>query len=572
MRIRHRRALIAGAAIVTLVPAAALGQGGYPTAPSGMKATFAFGLKSDTAGAQAALTSRSTPGSPDFRQWMTLSDVTARFGATAATRRAATRWFTSRGFTVRLRGANTLALVTGTAGKWTAVTGRTMEWIPNEDGKDLPGSAVKATGSWKLPKALRGLVTQQVLISNSSRPWKPAKTSNEGTNADYPAGAPVNTGTWIGGCPDAEMGTSNFSMSQLATAYGIPQDAGTTIGVFSLGSGITARSLRAAEQCFGWPRTGLRSVQALGASAPFPEQTSFEFGFDEPQLDAQVIRGLLPGASLVDYQAWGSPDDMWQLPLAALDDTARPNVISMSDGTCEAYVTSTTRALWDRLAPRLALVGTTLVVSNDDDGAFGCGVTSPAPVWPATDPWVLSVGGTRLVLDASNRRADEVAWNDYQWLTAEQAGGATGGGISRVYAKPWWQVTPATGQYRKRLVPDVAAHASRLPGFPVVLQTKKGSKVTTQYSWNSGNSAATPVVAVQVAVAAARQDQAGKPSLGMVNPLLYAAYAADPAVFHDITQGNNSNPDAKVPGYTAAPGYDLVTGMGVITPLVSWEG
>ena len=580
-RSRTRLAIVGATTLVLAAAGSAVAQ--YPIAPSGMKATFAFGLKSNTSGAQAALLARATPGSPTFRQWMSLPSVSAQFGASRATRTTVTRWFTSRGFTVRMRGANTVALVTGTAGAWTTVTGRRMQWMPNEDGKDLPGSAVEARGAWKLPSPLKGLITQQVLVSNTSRPWTPPKSSREagmapgarehaGTNPDFPAGAPANVGTWNAGCPDAEMGRSNYAMSQVATAYDIPQDVTTTIGVFSLGGGITTRSLRAAEQCFGWPGTKLRSVKALGASALYPEPKSFEFGFDESQLDAQVVRGLLPGASLVDYQAWGSPDDMWQLPLAALDDTSRPDVVSMSDGTCESYVTSTTRALWDRLVVRLGLVGTTTVIANDDTGAFACGITKPAPAWPATDPWVLSVGGTRLVVDVGNRRTNEVAWNDFAWLTEDKGGGATGGGISRVYARPSWQAIGSTGQYAKRTVPDVSAHASRFPGFPVVLQTKNGSKVNTQYSWNSGNSAAAPLVAVQVAVAAVREEQAGRPTPGFVTPFLYARYAAGPGAFLDVVEGNNSVPDAKVPGYSAAPGYDLVTGMGVITPAVTWGG
>jgi hypothetical protein len=32
--------------------------------------------------------------------------------------------------------------------------------------------------------------------------------------------------------------------------------------------------------------------------------------------------------------------------------------------------------------------------------------------------------------------------------------------------------------------------------------------------------------------------------------------------FHDITEGNNSNLQADVKGYSAAPGWDPVTGLG----------
>jgi hypothetical protein len=56
---------------------------------------------------------------------------------------------------------------------------------------------------------------------------------------------------------------------------------------------------------------------------------------------------------------------------------------------------------------------------------------------------------------------------------------------------------------------------------------------------------------------------AGHP-LGFINPALYklagsSTYTQD---FRDITEGNNTNRMANVQGYSTAPGWDPVTGLG----------
>ncbi len=51
--------------------------------------------------------------------------------------------------------------------------------------------------------------------------------------------------------------------------------------------------------------------------------------------------------------------------------------------------------------------------------------------------------------------------------------------------------------------------------------------------------------------------QAGKPSLGFVNPMIYA----HPAAFHDVTSGCNTN-GFRYGGFTAISGWDPATGVG----------
>ena len=76
-------------------------------------------------------------------------------------------------------------------------------------------------------------------------------------------------------------------------------------------------------------------------------------------------------------------------------------------------------------------------------------------------------------------------------------------------------------------MPDVAAHASMLPGWPVVIDN----------NWieDAGTSASAPLVAGAFAVLSARERAAGRPPLGPVNGLLYAR----PGTIFDIVSGNN---------------------------------
>ena len=74
--------------------------------------------------------------------------------------------------------------------------------------------------------------------------------------------------------------------------------------------------------------------------------------------------------------------------------------------------------------------------------------------------------------------------------------------------------------------------------------------------------------------------------LGNMNPRLYSLAAANPAVFHDVTSGNNlvstcsggrrSICTAAAPeGFSAGPGYDQVTGLGSVDAynlVASWLG
>ena len=201
------------------------------------------------------------------------------------------------------------------------------------------------------------------------------------------------------------------------------------------------------------------------------------------------------------------------------------------------------------------LAGLSIFVSSGDQGAYDClnegdGLQrdfSVAADYPAVSPHVIAVGGTYLSLHQSGTYLGESAWQD----PLGQSG--SGGGLSRIFAAPAWQVGPgvATAQSNgRRQLPDVAGPADPASGMFVV-SAGQGEVV-------GGTSAATPFWAGSMVLAAQLAAKDGIIKLGFLDPVLYAlaaAHQADGTLFHDVTTGSNLL-------YPATSGWDFATGWG----------
>ena len=209
--------------------------------------------------------------------------------------------------------------------------------------------------------------------------------------------------------------------------------------------------------------------------------------------------------------------------------------------------------LLDAMFVRLGLAGVGVFGSAGDSGSTCDGEPFPGTSWPGDSPYVTSVGGTRLVLNHRNQRVNEVVWNDLRWLSPGMGGGAGGGGIADGYARPPYQrYIHVPGN--RRATPDMAVHASMLPGYPIY--------ANGQWVQDGGTSAAAPLAAAAFSAISARLQAAGKPPLGPVNGLLYWLERYRPGALYDIVSGTNGY-DRHVPGHRARRGYDLASGVGV---------
>jgi kumamolisin len=173
------------------------------------------------------------------------------------------------------------------------------------------------------------------------------------------------------------------------------------------------------------------------------------------------------------------------------------------------------------------------------DGS-GDGVSDGQPHvdFPASSPYALACGGTKLIATGTTIQS-EVVWNE---TSSDE--GAGGGGVSVLFALPAWQqsskVPKAPNGSAGRGVPDVAADADPLTGYQVLVD---GERTVI-----GGTSAVAPLWAALIA----RCNQSLGGALGDVHGLLYQI---GESAFHDITQGNNG-------AYQAGPGWDPCTGLG----------
>ena len=207
-----------------------------------------------------------------------------------------------------------------------------------------------------------------------------------------------------------------------------------------------------------------------------------------------------------------------------------------------------------------AALGVTICCAAGDDGSSDLRALKAENGvlhvdFPASSPFALACGGTRLDgtgTDTGTARLETV-WNQ------GRGGGATGGGVSDVFALPAWQracgVPPSgnPGRHVGRGVPDVAGNADPATGYLIQVD---GQKMVI-----GGTSAVAPLYAGLIALC---NEQLGR-RLGYLNPLLYALPAAA-AAFQDIRDGDNDI-SGRHGSYRAREGWDACTGLGSVNGL-----
>ena len=245
--------------------------------------------------------------------------------------------------------------------------------------------------------------------------------------------------------------------------------------------------------------------------------------------------------------------------------------------------------------------GQTILVSSGDSGAATCDQGTEARAatqgltvsYPASSVYVTAVGGTQLSSSgfsstnnsyggSATSYSFEQAWNDSAALSTLAA---SGGGSSKIFPKPYWQVGTYVPQDGFRDVPDVAFAASvqNVPYFACTAEAScqadamiGGTSSSPNGGFYGGTSFSAPNFSAMLAVI--EQKNSSGP-LGNINPALYALAQGTSAatVFHDVASGDNivpcvlGTPDCgesdtlKQIGYSAESGYDLVTGLGSIS-------
>ncbi len=342
--------------------------------------------------------------------------------------------------------------------------------------------------------------------------------------------------------------------------------AGQKVAIAEFGGGYFVEDVTAFCQKFGLTQP---AVQAVSVNAPaytlsqvqaLPAQQRKQ-ALDismEVTMDVQIVAGFCPRAAISVYFATFDQKGWVDLLNQVIGD--QPVSLSISWGLAEDdpdWSSAAVAAINDRLN-QARLLGITVCLSSGDDGSGDQLTDGRAHVnFPASSPFVLSVGGT--MLQGAAGQVNEVTW----WQspgTRAGGGGATGGGVSVVFDRPAWQSVKVKslnrGSRDGRVVPDVAA----LAGDPLY-----DLFYLEQPFPDGGTSASAPLWAALIARLNALLP-AGKQQR-FLTPLLYAAGAGGKPLgrsgLRDITAGNNASQPQPGKGYKAGAGYDAVTGWGV---------
>jgi kumamolisin len=335
-------------------------------------------------------------------------------------------------------------------------------------------------------------------------------------------------------------GNVSYTPLQIAQLYGFPAKAsasGQTIALLELGGGYREADIAAYFQSLGLPAPSVTAV-SVDKAKNSPGNANGADG--EVMLDIEVSAAVAAGAKIAVYFAPNTDQGFIDAVTTAVhDSTNKPSVLSISWGGPESSWTQQAVTALDQACQAAASLGVTITVACGDDGSTdGVSDGSNQVDFPASSPHVLACGGTKLVANGS-MITGETVWNE---LSLNE--GATGGGVSTLFARPAWQssskVPSPTSSTGGRGVPDVAGDADPSTGYTV--------RVDGETTTIGGTSAVAPLWAGLIALANA----ANKSDAGFVNPLLYAAA---PSTFRDITSGNNG-------AFTAAPGWDACSGLG----------
>ncbi|KAI0459945.1 subtilisin-like protein [Xylaria acuta] len=238
-----------------------------------------------------------------------------------------------------------------------------------------------------------------------------------------------------------------------------------------------------------------------------------------------------------------------------------PQVISTSYGENEQSVPKSYALSVCNLIAQLGSRGVSVIFSSGDSGTGsaclsndGKNTTKFQPQYPASCPWVTSVGSTRYL--------------------NETATYFSSGGFSDYWSRPLWQEHAVKGYLSKIGDKNEPYYNTRGRGFPDVSAQGFGYRVYDKGALKGyqGTSCSAPAFAGIVGLLNDARLKARKPTLGFLNPLLYS----NPHALNDITLGGstgcdgtarfhgapNGSPVIPYASWNATAGWDPVSGLG----------
>ncbi|KAJ7731299.1 family S53 protease-like protein [Mycena maculata] len=518
-------------------------------APADDMLTLRVALTSNNvAGLEAKLMSVSTPGSSEFRQWLSMEEVKTFVEPSSETVSV---------FNAFAAANNLKPTVISPNGDWVSIT------LPVSQANQMFAAqfevfshpdltnTITRTLSVSLPSELVGHVDVVHPTTEFTQPnvrMLPAASTIQLDKRATPAAS----------C-NSDLATGVVTPACLQALYGIPTTRAT--------QKTNALLVTAYEDEFAQEADLKEFLKLLRPDTPDTEtftllttdggtntQNASEAGV-EANLDTQYTTGIATEVPIQFLSVGGENFATSLLDTTTfLDGIAHPpTVMTTSYDDNEANFGSSMAIKICNGYAALGSRGISVVFASGDGGVRGghdelseCDDNTFLPVFPADCPFLTSVGST-------------------QGFGPEKAINFTGGGFSDIFPTAFYQTA------------QVAEFLKTVPAnFPGTFnKTGRGYPDAAVQGWNfeivvggetglvGGTSASSPTFAGMIALINDRLIAAGKPVLGFLNPFLYS----HPKAFTDITIGHNSGfvcPASSV-AFNAAVGWDPLTGSG--TPI-----
>jgi subtilase family serine protease len=470
------------------------------TAVTGSVTANVYLANQNDAGLSAYAAAVSTPGSKQYRHYLTAAQTLARFAPTAAAATAVESWAKGAGLKVGTvtSGAGAYVQVTGSAGA--IASAFTVKFGMYKDGKATYRAPEEAAS---IPGSIASDVLSVSGLDSAKDQMKPGAVQPNDTLPPAPANyfvAPY-CGTYYGqkvtaGKYGTVAGTTTkvptvngkaqpwtncgYTPQQIRGAYNVGKSGetgkGVTVAVVDAYASPTmlsdANKYAAWAKANGGSRTldkpfakgqykqvllggtsGWQQVSACGASGWYGEES----------LDVESVHGMAPNAKVTYVGAVSCSDDDLGNALAYIVNTHAASIVTDSWG--EPTDASSLRPVYDSIFRLGAVEGIGFFFSSGDSGYedpnYEDATDAVQADYPTSSPWVTSVGGTSLAVGATNNYEFETGWGTIldpmsvsstgasSWTYAPTDtnnevlnggwDGASGGGVSATYKQPWYQ-------------------------------------------------------------------------------------------------------------------------------------
>jgi subtilase family serine protease len=563
----------------------------------------------DQAAVEAEARAVSTPGSSQFRHFLTTAQFRARYSPSQSAVNAVSSWVRSDGLSVASVARSRLYVeVTGTMAQAEKLVGTRLDTY-----RYLGKNVNEPVAEYRIPASLQSTVAGIVDLDTSGSFAQPAETL---------PGPPPGVRYGVQPCSDyyGQIQATNkpqaygqtwpyticgYGAKQYESAFGL---AGS-IAKGTDGAGVTV----AIVDAYASP-TILSDANEFSTDNGIPQFTGSQFSQDTPSadgyslesecgpqgwygeetLDVEAVHSMAPGANVLFVGAKNCAGGLNKAWASVIDDhLASVETDSWLFGP-ESLVGAAQLDFFNEFLLEAANTGVTVQFSSGDSGDQADTSYGKSVNFPASDPWATGVGGTSTEIGQNGKIAFQAGWSNYysqltgdSWTPAPPGtfSSGAGGGTSIDYTQPFYQVgiVPISiseyyGDTPMRAVPDVAMPADPNTGLRIG-ETQVFANGTHYATYRlGGTSLSSPLFAGVLADAIQYTGSA----VGFINPLLYKASGT--SAISDVM--STPTPEATVRtnfanglnasgGYTyelqtigvatqieTLPGYDDMTGVG----------